>query len=73
MSQESIWNGVFPNNRGRRLILVVGMMQDKKFSAFLNALAPLADVVILTRINSHQGSPRACLERSPAGHGSSGL
>lgn len=46
--------------QGRRLILVVGMMQDKKFSAFLNALAPLADVVILTRINS----PRAAAVRA---------
>ena len=46
--------------QGRRLILVVGMMQDKKFPAFLNALVPLADVVILTRINS----PRAATVRA---------
>ncbi len=46
--------------KARRLILVVGMMQDKKFPAFLNALAPLADVVILTRINS----PRAATVRA---------
>ncbi len=43
----------------RRLILVVGMMQDKNLSVFLNALAPLADVVIVTQINS----PRAATVR----------
>ncbi len=37
--------------RGRRLILVVGMMQDKNLTVFLNTLTPLADVVILTQIN----------------------
>jgi len=41
--------------RERRLILVVGMMQDKNLAVFLNTLTPLADVVILTQINS----PRA--------------
>ncbi|MCY4613834.1 MAG: bifunctional folylpolyglutamate synthase/dihydrofolate synthase [Nitrospira sp.] len=39
----------------RRLILVVGMMQDKNLSAFLHTVAPLAAVVILTQIHS----PRA--------------
>lgn len=38
--------------QGRRLILMIGMMQDKNLSAFLKALVPLADVVILTRIKS---------------------
>ena len=46
--------------QGRRLILLVGMMQDKNLSVFLKALAPLADVVILTRINS----PRAATVRA---------
>ena len=46
--------------RERRLILVVGMMQDKNLAAFLNTLVPLADVVILTRINS----PRAATVRA---------
>ena len=44
----------------RRLILVVGMMQDKNLRAFLNTLIPLADVVILTKINS----PRAATVRA---------
>lgn len=44
----------------RRLILVVGMMQDKNLPVFLNTLAPLADVVILTQINS----PRAAAVRT---------
>ena len=45
--------------RGCRLILVVGMMQDKNLAVFLNTLVPLADVVILTQINS----PRAAAVR----------
>ena len=44
----------------RRLILVVGMMQDKNLSVFLNTLAPLANVIILTQINS----PRAATVRA---------
>ena len=52
--------------KSRRLILVVGMMQDKKFPAFLNALAPLADAVILTRINSLRAATvRALKEALP--------
>ena len=43
-----------------RLILVVGMMQDKNLAVFLNTLVPLADVVILTQINS----PRAAAVRA---------
>ncbi len=42
--------------QGCRLILVVGMMQDKNLSAFLKTLVPLADVVILTRINSFRAA-----------------
>ena len=44
----------------RRLILVVGMMQDKNLPVFLNTLVPLADAVILTQINS----PRAATVRA---------
>lgn len=52
--------------RERRLILVVGMMQDKNLSAFLNTVAPLADVVILTQINSPRAaSVRALKEALP--------
>ena len=43
----------------RRLILVVGMMQDKNLRVFLDTLVPLADAVILTQINS----PRAAAVR----------
>ena len=46
--------------RERRLILVIGMMQDKNLRVFLNTLVPLADVVILTRIHS----PRAATVRA---------
>ena len=50
----------------RRLILVVGMMQDKNLSAFLNTLVPLADAVILTRINSSRSATvRALKEALP--------
>ena len=44
----------------RRLILVVGMMQDKNIRGFLKTLASLADAVILTQINS----PRAATVRA---------
>lgn len=44
----------------RRLILVVGMMQDKNLPVFLKTLVPLADAVILTQINS----PRAATVRA---------
>ena len=52
--------------QGRRLILMVGMMQDKNLSVFLKALAPLADAVILTRINSSRAATvRALKEALP--------
>lgn len=52
--------------QGCRLILMVGMMQDKNLSAFLKALAPLADVVILTRIHSSKSATvRALKEALP--------
>lgn len=50
--------------RERRLILVVGMMQDKNLPAFLNTLAPLADVVILTTINSHRAATLRALKEA---------
>ena len=46
--------------RARRLILVIGMMQDKNLAVFLNTLVPLAEAVILTKINS----PRAATVRA---------
>ena len=52
--------------QGCRLILMVGMMQEKNLSAFLKALAPLADVVILTRIHSSKSATvRALKEALP--------
>lgn len=51
----------------RRLILMVGMMQDKNLSAFLKALAPLADVVILTRINSPRSATVHALKEALPG------
>ena len=51
----------------RRLILMVGMMQDKNLSVFLKALAPLADVVILTRINSPKSATVHALKQALPG------
>ena len=50
-----------------RLILMVGMMQDKNLSVFLKALAPLADVVILTRINSPKSATVHALKQALPG------
>ena len=57
----------FSKEQERRLILMVGMMQDKNLSAFLKALAPLADVVILTRINSPRSAPVHALKEALPG------
>lgn len=53
--------------QGCRLILMVGMMQDKNLSAFLKALAPLADVVILTRIHSSRSATVHALKEALPG------
>ena len=50
-----------------RLILMVGMMQDKNLSVFLKALATLADVVILTRINSPKSATVHALKQALPG------
>ncbi len=39
-------------------------MQDKNLSAFLDTLAPLADVVILTTINSHRSATLRALKEA---------
>lgn len=51
----------------RRLILMVGMMQDKNVSVFLKAVVPLADVVILTRINSSRAATVHALKEALPG------
>ena len=57
--------------RGRRLILIVGMMRDKNLVTFLKALAPLADVVIVTQIDSPRSATvQALQEALPATAGS---
>ncbi len=51
----------------RRLILVIGMMRDKNVPVFLKTLAPLADAVIVTQINSPRAAgARALREALPA-------
>ncbi len=50
--------------RGRRLILVIGMMRDKNHTAFLHELVPLADVVILTQIDSPRSASVDVLKRA---------
>lgn len=55
--------GLLDERNGRRLIVVIGMMQDKNLSAFLNALVPLADGVILTQIDHPRSAPVLALKR----------
>ena len=56
--------GLLGERNGRRLIVVVGMMQDKNLPAFLNALVPLADGVILTQIEHPRSAPVFALKRA---------
>lgn len=56
--------GLLDERNGRRLIVVIGMMQDKNLSAFLNALVPLADGVILTQIDHPRSAPMLALKRA---------
>lgn len=56
--------GLLDERNGRRLIVVIGMMQDKNLSAFLNALVPLADEVILTQIEHPRSAPVLALKRA---------
>ncbi len=53
----------------RRLILVVGMMQDKNHAVFLRTLVPLADAVILTQVDSPRSAAVSVLKQAlPAMH-----
>lgn len=56
--------GLLDERNGRRLIVVIGMMQDKNLAAFLNALVPLADGVILTQIDHPRSAPVLALKRA---------
>ena len=56
--------GLLDERNGRRLIVVIGMMQDKNLSAFLDALVPLADEVILTQIEHPRSAPVLALKRA---------
>lgn len=56
--------GLLDERNGRRLIVVIGMMQDKNLPAFLNALVPLADGVILTQIDHPRSAPVLALKRA---------
>ena len=56
--------GLLDERNGRRLIVVIGMMQDKNLPAFLNALVPLADGVILTQIEHPRSAPVLALKRA---------
>ena len=56
--------GLLDEQSGRRLIVVIGMMHDKNLSAFLDALVPLADEVILTQIEHPRSAPVLALKRA---------
>lgn len=56
--------GLLDERNGRRLIVVIGMMQDKNLPAFLNVLVPLADGVILTQIDHPRSAPVLALKRA---------
>lgn len=56
--------GLLGERNGRRLIVVIGMMQDKNLPAFLNALVPLADGVILTQIEHPRSAPVLVLKQA---------
>ncbi len=51
----------------RRLILVVGMMKNKNIPVFLHTLVPLADAVILTRVNSPRAATVGALKEALPG------
>ena len=61
---KSHLQGLLDERNGRRLIVVIGMMQDKNLPAFLNALVPLADEVILTQIEHPRSAPVLALKRA---------
>ena len=61
---KSHLQGLLEERNGRRLIVVIGMMQDKNLPAFLNALVPLADEVILTQIEHPRSAPVLALKRA---------
>ena len=61
---KSHLQGLLEERNGRRLIVVIGMMQDKNLPAFLNALVPLADGVILTQIEHPRSAPVLALKRA---------
>ncbi len=61
---KSHLQGLLEEQSGRRLIVVIGMMQDKNLPAFLNALVPLADGVILTQIEHPRSAPVLALKRA---------
>ena len=56
--------GLLDERNGRRLIVVIGMMQDKNLPAFLNALVPLADGVILTHVKHPRSAPVFALKQA---------
>ena len=55
---------IMAEQKGRRLILVIGMMQDKNLSVFLNTLAPLANVVILTKVEHPRSAAVSALRQA---------
>lgn len=61
---KSHLQGLLDERNGRRLIVVIGMMQDKNLPAFLNALVPLADGVILTHVEHPRAAPVFALKQS---------
>lgn len=55
---------ILSEHDGCRLILVVGMMQDKNHAGFLHTLVPLADVVILTQLDVPRSASVEVLKRA---------
>ncbi len=53
----------------RRLILLVGMMKDKDIPSVLHLLAPLADHLILTRVDNDRAASPTLLKEALGGDG----
>ncbi len=47
--------------RGKKLILVIGIMADKDIKGFLSNIAPIADLVILTKPNTPRAAKKEML------------
>jgi dihydrofolate synthase/folylpolyglutamate synthase len=55
--------------RGRRVILILGISQDKDLAGMLRVLLPMASVVVFTRANHPRGAFPEHLRELAAGFG----